>query len=224
MDEIRNYINALFSGLPKTKESATMKGNMIDHAAEQYNDLIADGKSHPEAVGMVISQLGNIEDLKAELGISSPSVEVVQESIGGIVDKEEYFQFKRTHAKVIAISVGLFILSPMGFVLIGPRGRSELAILLMFSMIAIGVGLLIYYGIQSSRYQEELGQSKNEKEPWRKDTKLDALSGILWMSAVIIYMVLGFFFSPWHPGWIVFLVAVVIQIGLEYNTKKNYRQ
>lgn len=69
MELIRNYIEGIFSGLPKTKEIIEMKLNMIDNMEEKYNALLDEGKNENEAIGIVISQFGNIEELKSELGI-----------------------------------------------------------------------------------------------------------------------------------------------------------
>jgi fatty acid desaturase len=36
----------------------------------------------------------------------------------------------------------------------------------------------------------------------------------IWLFAVGIYLILGFVFDLWHPGWIVFLLAVIPTILL----------
>lgn len=52
----------------------------------------------------------------------------------------------------------------------------------------------------------------------KKEHKLVALMPFI---CVVLYMVLGFGFNMWHPGWIVFLLIPVSAIILETDNKKN---
>lgn len=70
MDQIRNYIDAMFSSLPKTREIIEIKLNMLENMEEKFQELLKKGKSEDEAVGIVLKDFGNIEELKEELGIS----------------------------------------------------------------------------------------------------------------------------------------------------------
>jgi VIT1/CCC1 family predicted Fe2+/Mn2+ transporter len=69
MDQIKSYVDAMFEKLPNTKAVAEMKQNILDNMQERYNELLSEGKSENEALGSVISQFGNIEEVKHELGI-----------------------------------------------------------------------------------------------------------------------------------------------------------
>ena len=43
---------------------------------------------------------------------------------------------------------------------------------------------------------------------------------LVWGSATVIYLVLGFFFNLWHPGWILFLLAGLIITYLNWRSKQ----
>ena len=54
MTKIQNYVENVFSGIPKTKEAVEMKLGIIDSMEEKYAELIAGGKNEHEAFGEVI--------------------------------------------------------------------------------------------------------------------------------------------------------------------------
>lgn len=69
MDQIKSYVDAMFAELPNTGAVAEMKQNILENMQERYNELLSEGKSKNEALGTVISQFGNIDEVKKELGI-----------------------------------------------------------------------------------------------------------------------------------------------------------
>jgi VIT1/CCC1 family predicted Fe2+/Mn2+ transporter len=69
MDQIKSYVDAMFAGLPNTGAVAEMKQNILENMQERYQKLLSEGKSENEALGAVISQFGNINEVKKELGI-----------------------------------------------------------------------------------------------------------------------------------------------------------
>ncbi len=69
METIREYLNNLFMSLPETPEVLRAKANLLEMMEDKYEELTAEGKSEKEAVGIIISEFGNLEELAAELGI-----------------------------------------------------------------------------------------------------------------------------------------------------------
>ena len=220
MDLIKSYIEALFGGLPKTKEVIEMKLNMLEHLEEKYEILLQEGKSEHEAVGIVLSGVGSVEDLKEELGIRD---EIVPEQVTEGL-KKEYFDFKRKQGLFTAIAIALFILAPVMVILLDQTGVRGLPIAAFFLCIAAGVALLIYFGIQDDKFKDALNLGKEHQtkgEAWKKDTKYEAASGVLWILTTIVFLLLGFLFGYWHPGWIVFMFAAAIQVLIDYRAKNR---
>ena len=156
MNLIKSYIEALFGGLPKTKEVIEMKLNMLEHLEEKYEILLQEGKSEHEAVGIVLSGVGSVEDLKEELGIRD---EIVPEQVTEGL-KKEYFDFKRKQGLFTAIAIALFILAPVMVILLDQTGVRGLPIAAFFLCIAAGVALLIYFGIQDDKFKDALNLGK----------------------------------------------------------------
>ena len=69
METIREYLNNMFAGLPDTPEVHRAYDELAAMMEDKYTELIEEGCSENEAVGTVISEFGNLEELKLSLGI-----------------------------------------------------------------------------------------------------------------------------------------------------------
>lgn len=200
----------MFSSLPKTREVVEMKLNMLENMEEKFQELLKEGKNENEAVGIVLADFGSIEELKQELGISGDTPEnqvSEQQNVQNDALHAEFFAFKKKFGIAIAVAVGLFIFAPAMYVIFESLygESSKLALGCFFFLIACGVGICIYFGIQNDKYKELL----HIKEDDHKDRKgiSGLIASIVFPLATIIFLCLGFFGDLWHPGWIVFPIA-----------------
>ena len=69
MDTIREYIESMFRNLPQTGKVLKAKQELLSMMEDKYEELKNEGKSENEAVGTVIREFGNLEELATELGI-----------------------------------------------------------------------------------------------------------------------------------------------------------
>ncbi|KAA2299884.1 hypothetical protein FY526_27475, partial [Clostridioides difficile] len=65
METIMVYLENMFAGLPKTPEVEHLKQELLSGMEDKYLELKREGKSENEAIGIVISEFGNIEELTA---------------------------------------------------------------------------------------------------------------------------------------------------------------
>lgn len=56
MEAIRNYLDAMFIKLPDTEETRAAKEALSKKMEGRYQELISQGKSESEAIGMVIAE------------------------------------------------------------------------------------------------------------------------------------------------------------------------
>ncbi len=70
MDTIKNYLDNMFAVLPRTNQMLKLKNDILSNMEDKYNELKRNGKSENEAIGIVISEFGNIDELISELGIA----------------------------------------------------------------------------------------------------------------------------------------------------------
>lgn len=163
METIRNYLDNMFSGLKRTAETERAKRELLNMMEDKYNELIAEGKSENEAVGRVISEFGNLSELKEELGLSDADVITDTRRTVDFKESEEYLSSSAKAANRIAVGVSLCILSPAPLVTLAgafSSGSSEsvsklavfIGLMLLFALVAVAVALFITTSIRISKY------------------------------------------------------------------------
>lgn len=71
MDTIKTYIETMFMRLPRTSETQKVKEELLAMMEDKYQELKKEGHSENEAIGTVISEFGNLEEVAETLGIES---------------------------------------------------------------------------------------------------------------------------------------------------------
>ena len=161
MEAIRNYLETMFLNLPNTPEVYKAKNELWQMMEDKYTELKNEGKSENEAVGTVIAEFGNLDELAEDLGIKQFVHQPRQEQTPNAVSlsMEDVRQFLREHSRhsyFVALSIFLFILSACCPIFFGAAADTSLrssdvldasGIILMFVFIAIGVGMLVYSNV-----------------------------------------------------------------------------
>ncbi|MCR4650340.1 MAG: permease prefix domain 1-containing protein [Lachnospiraceae bacterium] len=161
METIKNYLESMFANLPNSAEVRKAKNELLQMMEDKYNELIEEGKNENEAVGTVISEFGNLEELAEELGLEE---EVKIEKAELEVSPRRYLAFEevkdyiRDRAKVslgIALGVGLCILSVCGPIFTSSVGfiPDAIGVVLMFVSIAFAVVLFVGCGLIGDRWK-----------------------------------------------------------------------
>ena len=70
MDTIETFLDNMFAPYPATPRLTEARGELRAMMEDAYNDAIAQGKTHNEAVGQVITDFGNLHELAPVLGIA----------------------------------------------------------------------------------------------------------------------------------------------------------
>ena len=221
MNTIRNYINAMFSSLPKTPEILRLQAEMMENMEDKYNDLIREGKSEHEAVGIILADIGSAENLKAELGITDVDPQPTQDLSAFLTQRAA---FQRKFAIAIASGVVLCICASIaGAVCDAFTHNDTYTCLAFFVPIAAAVAIFVYFGIREDWYENRYKEIYHESEPESKGFS-DAIAAIIFPLAVVIYLILGFVFDLWHPGWIIFPICGLIVAAVEAYEKLKTRQ
>ena len=204
---------------------------ITENMEEKYEQLIAEGKNENEALGIVISEFGSIEEIKKELGIDEEGKikeDMTLASKQGDTNSHlksllhEYESFQPKYRIALAGAVVCFLMS----VAFARQGYNMMP---FFLLIALGIGILIYFVGRNGDYQrliaqekEELGLSDSGAYGYGTQNKRwTPLNNIITMSIVIIYLMMGFFFNLWHPGWMIFLFIPIIYSFLNLVPKDN---
>lgn len=163
METIRNYLETMFLNLPNTPEVYKAKKELWQMMEDKYTELKQEGISENEAVGTVISEFGNLDELAEDLGISGfvqTDSDMPDNKTFPLENAKKYLADHAKHAYFTALGVLFCIVSvcaPIFFSAIADISANRnfldtLGAAVMFLLIAIGVGLLVYSGTQIGKW------------------------------------------------------------------------
>lgn len=213
MEKIRTFVENMFLGLPDTQPVRDAKAHLIEGMTDRYEALLSQGKDPDAAFGITVAEFGSMEELRRELGVSSAAPAKTAPQASPFQNEDtlrEYRKFREKFPIAIAVGVALCILgAALMPLLTNVQGfPEETAIMTMFSLIAIAVGLFVYFGLKNHRFNREL--FPNEKDGTAGKDDGDPLSKAIMLGATCLYLFLGFAKGLWHPGWIVFPAGGVV--------------
>jgi len=81
MDTIKTYLDNVFAAFPKTDRVLALKRDMLSGMEEKYLALRQQGNNENEAVGIVITNFGSIDEIASELGILPSPLSFQQGSV-----------------------------------------------------------------------------------------------------------------------------------------------
>lgn len=218
MEAIREYLSNMFMNLPETPQVLRAKAELMEMMEDKYEELIAEGMSEKEAVGTVISEFGNLDELAEELGIGDfmKKEEEPQEKKSRHADRrwgpeeaKKYVAFAKTHARYIALGVMFCIWGPfLESVFDGAINQGYLGTLVgnllgnMGMFLLVGVAVVLF--VLASTRTKEYGKVSRYTMHWmkkpqrmsakiRKGTKNAACSRL-----VSVYFCV---FSVWCQAW-----------------------
>jgi hypothetical protein len=151
METIRDYLDTMFLNLPNTSEVQKARSELWQMMEDKYTELKNEGKSENEAVGTVISEFGNLEELSEDLGIQSfvSPTSNTGFKILTLDEAKQYLKDRSHQAYFIALGVFCCIFSVAGPILAdGIQTKDSYGISFMMILIAIAVGLFVYPAIK----------------------------------------------------------------------------
>lgn len=160
METIRNYLENMFASLPNTESVRTAKDELLQMMEDKYNELISEGKTENEAVGTVISDFGNLDELAESLGLTkevNEAAQITKEIPRRSVYIDEVKEY--LHAKAqsgLKIGIGVFLcITCVCFPIIGDVTIMPewLYICGMFLMIVLAVAIFIFNGTEMSKWK-----------------------------------------------------------------------
>lgn len=156
METIRNYLETMFTSLPDTVEVRKARHELLQMMEDKYTELINEGKTDNEAVGIVISEFGNLDEIADDLGIkevivNQPDIEARKVSLEEV---KTYLYDKNRFGLMIAIGVYLCITSVCGFFVceLLHLDNEIVGLIYLFLSIAVAVGLFVYSGMSMSKW------------------------------------------------------------------------
>lgn len=159
METIKTYLDNMFAGLPAHTQVMNLKLNILENMEEKYQELKRQGKSENEAIGIVISEFGNIDELVSELGLKKEE----GSKSGRLVNRNEvleYISAKESAGLLVAIGVFLCVLSAAVLILTSTLIDYDILnmpefvpITMLLLLVAIAVALFIKSGMDLEPYK-----------------------------------------------------------------------
>jgi hypothetical protein len=165
METIKIYLENMFRNLPGTKEIERLKNELLYNMEERYNELKGEGKKENEAVGIVISEFGNIDELLEEMNIETNNKKDNYPEIS-FEEAEKFISLKEESTRLIAIGVSIIILGVSLLVLLVTLAENRyifqnfssdvqdlIPVIALFLFIVPAVGIFIYSGTKLEKYK-----------------------------------------------------------------------
>lgn len=229
-DEIREYIEGQFRGIPETDQTAEMREEILRNTIDRFDELCAEGMSEYEAYYKAIHSVGDVKEMFSSSGSTADDTPDYS------AYADEIREYKRSRAVTLSAAIVLYILCIVPpIIFTGTSMQDTLGPILMFVMIAVATALLIYraktadgqledimrYGgvsDESGDYSAEDSRSdrrvqrradhrrKDNKKRWHSHA-LRTLKGTIESLNVAAYLVVSFFTGAWHITWLMFVIS-----------------
>lgn len=154
METIQTYLENMFAAFPDNPETLRAKSELLAAMEDKYNELKNEGKSENEAIGIVISEFGNIDELMAELGLQKRKKRTTLNFL-----KKQTQRYSFPHAEPGGVRIGLGVAlfcwgyPPCFAWKHTPRCPEGISVAVLFVCIAIAVALFIFSGFRLSQYE-----------------------------------------------------------------------
>lgn len=242
MNTIKNYLENMFMNLPLTPEVKRAKEELLQMMEDKYNELKSSGKTDNEAIGIVISEFGNLEEVAEELGIAEylngnkRDEQGEMERIISLEEAQEYLEATGQMGSRIGIGVTLCIWSPILLLVLGgiADGTSwenvagGIGLLALLILAAPAVAIFIFNGMQYEKYENlkkepfTLGQSamnyvQEEREGFRGMFALSITMGVVLCIIGVIPISIGGIFggdSSAFGGIAIGILLFLVSIGV----------
>lgn len=163
MDTIKVYVDNMFNNLARTSELKSLKEEILMNMEDKYLELKAEGKTENEAIGIVISEFGNLDEIIKEFNIEVEDEDLVKNI--GLDEAREFLEDSKKCNFLISIGVMLCMFSGALLVLLFQlfedglafKGFSEdkfafIPIGIILVLVGIAVGIFIYSGLLMDKY------------------------------------------------------------------------
>lgn len=183
MDIIKTYLDNMFQNLPNTPQVQRAREELLQMMEDKYTELKEEGKTENEAIGIVISEFGNLDELAEGLGIQGvmKQQEEKEESSLRWMNRGEAecgLAELGKRAWMISFGVMLCILSPVSNIVCdalevdGYENFLEgIGACIMFALVAVAVVLFVLSGGVAKEWKEGIFQLDEEAEQYVQKEK-----------------------------------------------------
>lgn len=239
METISNYLDTMFMNLPSNEEIKQLKNDILSNMEEKYMELKEKGLSENEAIGLVISEFGNIDELLLELDMTKDRTMPLDLDYPtlGIEEVDEFIAMKKSVG--VGIGFGVILCGVAAACILVGLGLNTLIIGIIAGIIlgAGAVGMFIVNGLNHSKYEylekgfflEDRTKAylEIEKENYEKSFNLSIVLGVSLLIISAIPILVGLQIPQWDLLLFVSMTVVIGVVGVFFlvyggNVKAGY--
>lgn len=234
METIKNYLDNMFKGFPQTQSLERVRAEIYANMEEKYDELKRNGKSEHEAIGIVISEFGNIDELLSGFGIEKETSDKNGWTDSGeempVLSSEqakEYMDKIRLRSKLVGTGVCLIIFGAAA--MIGFYGfldnqfdnsfASIFPVIMLLILVSIAVAVFIYADSQMEDYKYIengkfiISQSvktfyENELKEYRSKNLISTITGVCMCIVAPIILFIGYALD--NDGVILYFLSLML--------------
>lgn len=230
MSKVTDYIDNLFFLMPRTEAAAEMRLKLIESSEDKYEALRSWGKTEDEALGIVVSEFGSMEEICAELGVAPIGMST---NDSDMIIQQEYAIASKKFAFGIASGIVLCVLGIITCSIINDiYWADSLAAAAFFLFAGIGAAVIVFSSIYYGRVKKMIRMGmlpassqrvSDNGRHWAKKLE-EVLCSLIMLGAIALFFLLGVFGGMWHPAWVLFplggILCGIISVILEAIAKK----
>lgn len=168
METIKNYLENIFSNLLQSEDILVAKEELLCMMEDKYNELKLDGKTENEAIGIVISEFGNINEIIENLEPlpceeNKDTIETATNKFINLDTAMNFISETTEISKKISLGVMLCIWSPIAALLLWGFSKNNIlpinievscaiGIIVLLAMVMYAVSLFINFGLKLEKY------------------------------------------------------------------------
>lgn len=122
---------------------------------------------------------------------------------------EEREQFQRIFRLGLSAAIGGILVDVALFVAVASFFEGNDVVMCLatagfLALLAACVGVIVYLGIQEDKYDEKADFRADKR---RRDPDVE---GVIMLIATGVFLLLGFVWNKWHPGWVAFPIGGIL--------------
>lgn len=147
MNAIEQHINYLFQDLPETEEIKRIKNDLYLNAADRYDELISEGKAESEALGTIIIEMGDRDDLLDSFDYNQDQ-DLRDYSTNTLGEAKYLLDTYDIESGKIGLGVLLILLGAGFITTLSTFQMMEIGVVVLLMLVASAVGLFIHSGLK----------------------------------------------------------------------------
>ncbi|PRY82530.1 permease prefix domain 1-containing protein [Alkalibacterium olivapovliticus] len=234
MNIIKEYVNQVFKTVPLTEETNQLRLDILANMEDKYDELIESGASEHEAIGVVIAEFGNVDELLSEMGIEKENSDVLENYPTMEAEAVDYYleakamMGLRIGMGILSILIGTGLMLTFFGLIAAVQTARVIGIILMLVFLVIGIALLIIEGMRADDLKDYhkpfvllpdlRDRVEEQKKGYKKSFALSIVLGVSFCILSLIPLLLGMLTSliPFFMG--LGMMLVLIGIGVMFFT------